>query len=179
MSVEILLPVPPRTSAEPSLREWRPLPPDAVLALVDNTMGGAADLLAAIGRRLQSTGVASTTFVARKPVPGRALADAQRTEVLERADLVVAAVGVCGGCTSGSVRDAALAAEAGMPAAVIVTTPFRRLAELTRANLGATTVEILVVDHPLWTRDAAWIDLAGRSAADRFAAAAGLIAATV
>ena len=47
-----------------------------------------------------------------------------------------------------------------MPSAVVITSPFKTLARATAINLGVPDVMVGVVDHPIWTRDAAWLERA-------------------
>ena len=45
----------------------------------------------------------------------------------------------------------------GLPATVLITTPFQTLARKTANNLGQPGFVVQVVEHPVWTRDDAWI----------------------
>ena len=65
------------------------------------------------------------------------------------------------------MHDAVIGAEAGLPSAVVVTTEFVHLSELTRRNAGEPDALIHAIEHPLFTRDAAWIE----ETADQTAAA--------
>jgi len=51
-----------------------------------------------------------------------------------------------------------LCSELGVPAAAVVTTPFESLAKLTAAAIGVPDFDVMVIPHPIWTRDAAWMD---------------------
>jgi hypothetical protein len=63
------------------------------------------------------------------------------------------------------VHDAVLCAEVGVPAVVVVTEPFEHLARNTAANFGVPDFPILVVEHPIFTRDESWVaDTAARLA---------------
>lgn len=48
-----------------------------------------------------------------------------------------------------------------MPSVVIVTEPFEQLARMTAASLGVESFPILVVAHPIYTRDDSWIRSTG------------------
>ena len=159
--------------------ERHPVPPGAVLGLVDNTKARAADLLHAIGRALVARGVVADYFLVRKPTPSRVVADDERARLLADADVIVSGVGDCGNCTSCSVGDAALGLDHGKPAAVIVTTEFVRLSEVTRDHTGAFGLDIVAVEHPIWTRDDAWFDATAAVVADDLAARWGVAAAVV
>lgn len=153
MTIEILLPTVRRTEVPRAVAERREPPPGAVLALVDNTKARARDLLVAIGDELVGLGVASSYFVVSKPTASRALTAEASEEILLRADLVISGVGDCGACTSCSVHDAVRCSEQGVPAAVVVTDPFTRLAELSATRAGSAGVGIVAVNHPIWARD--------------------------
>ena len=64
------------------------------------------------------------------------------------------------------MHDAILCSEAGVPATVVVTRPFAFLAKHTGKNLGAPEFEAMVIDHPIWTRDDAWLDAAAEKLAE-------------
>jgi hypothetical protein len=55
----------------------------------------------------------------------------------------------------------------GIPATVVVTTPFERLARAAAAANGVPGFEIMVIDHPVWTRDQAWMDAEAERLVDR------------
>jgi hypothetical protein len=67
------------------------------------------------------------------------------------------------------VHDAVLFEEAGAPAAVVVTEPFVDLARRTAANLGHPALAVVVVDHPLYVRDDAWIEATSSAVASTVA----------
>ncbi len=54
--------------------------------------------------------------------------------------------------------DAIYCSEDGLPSTALITTPFRTLAGLTTANLGLADFQCVVADHPIWTRDDAWLE---------------------
>lgn len=45
----------------------------------------------------------------------------------------------------------------GLPSTVLITTPFQTLARKTAGNVGQPDFAVQVVEHPVWTRDDAWI----------------------
>lgn len=55
---------------------------------------------------------------------------------------------------------------------VVVTEPFVHLAQVTAANFGVPDFPILVVDHPIFTRDDAWVEATARRLADEILAGA-------
>lgn len=65
------------------------------------------------------------------------------------------------------MHDAILCSEAGAPATALITTPFQKLATHTSANLGMGGFNVMVIEHPVWTRSDAWIEKAAADLADR------------
>ena len=53
----------------------------------------------------------------------------------------------------------------GLPSTVLITTPFQTLARKTARNVGQPDFAVQIVEHPVWTRDDAWI----ASAAEKLA----------
>ncbi len=51
-----------------------------------------------------------------------------------------------------------LCAEADTRAAVIITQPFQALVRLTASKLGAGELPVQVLEHPIFTRDDAWVE---------------------
>ncbi len=45
----------------------------------------------------------------------------------------------------------------GLPSTVLITTPFQTLARKTARNVGQPDFAVQIVEHPVWTRDDAWI----------------------
>ena len=66
--------------------------------------------------------------------------------------------------------DATLCSEIGLPSTVVVTTPFRGLAQLTARGAGLPGFGFVVAEHPVWTRDDAWIAAAAQTLAGEIAA---------
>lgn len=166
MPIQVVLPAPlsrssPATTEAPAHR-WNPLPARPVLGLVDNGKGRAADILEAVARHLTARGLVSSHFIVHKASAGKPITPEQRAHLLSRADVVISGVGDCGACSSCSLHDAVMCSAEATPSAVIITTPFVRLAQATAMNLGATRLPVVVIEHPIWTRDDAWIDAAAQ-----------------
>ncbi len=62
--------------------------------------------------------------------------------------------------------DAITCSEAGLPSTALITAPFRALAGMTTANLGLVDFQCAVADHPIWTRDDAWLHAQAEALAD-------------
>ena len=54
----------------------------------------------------------------------------------------------------------------GLPSTVLITTPFQTLARNTAKNLGQPEFAVQIVEHPVWTRDDAWIAAAAEKLVD-------------
>ncbi|NYT22187.1 hypothetical protein H0A73_01085 [Alcaligenaceae bacterium] len=70
-------------------------------------------------------------------------------KIIEENDIVLTAIGDCGSCTSGCLRDAIALEKQGVPTAVIVTTEFVKETVLTRQALGMRELEPVIIDHPV------------------------------
>lgn len=70
-------------------------------------------------------------------------------KIIEENDIVLTAIGDCGSCTSGCLRDAIQLETAGIPTAVIVTTEFVKETVLTREALGMIELEPVIISHPV------------------------------
>ncbi len=70
-------------------------------------------------------------------------------QIIEENDIVLTAIGDCGSCTSGCLRDAIALEQRGVPTAVIVTTEFVKETVLTRQALGMTELEPVIISHPV------------------------------
>ncbi|MGO1766221.1 MAG: UGSC family (seleno)protein, partial [Advenella sp.] len=70
-------------------------------------------------------------------------------KIVEENDIVLTAIGDCGSCTSGCLRDAIALEQRDVPTAVIVTTEFVKETVLTRQALGMTELEPVIISHPV------------------------------
>lgn len=70
-------------------------------------------------------------------------------KIIEENDIVLTAIGDCGSCTSGCLRDAIALEQRGVPTAVIVTTEFVKETVLTRQALGMIELEPVIISHPV------------------------------
>jgi hypothetical protein len=170
MTIEVVLPADlagdSRMSAAAS-HAWKRLPARPTVGMIDNTKTGAAEFLDTLGRCLVRRGVAGDYFVWKKASSNHRITAEERSVKLGRAHVIISGIGDCGSCTSCSLGDALSFSREGTPATVVVSTPFERLAKFTAATNGASGFEIMVVDHPVWTRDQAWMDAEAERLADR------------
>jgi hypothetical protein len=97
MPLAVVLPA-PRTRAAEAVgagrkHAWKPLPPQPVLGLIDNTKTRTDDLLNALGRELKRRNVISEYFVHRKPDAAHSITPEVRAELLARAHVIVSGIG--------------------------------------------------------------------------------------
>ncbi len=63
------------------------------------------------------------------------------------------------------MHDAISCSELGIPSMVVVSSPFESLAKLTASKFGLPQFPIQLIEHPVFTRDDAWMSAtAGRIA---------------
>ena len=96
MSIDVILPAPraSTTKAAGVIRHnWRAIPEQPVLGLIDNSKARAGDLLAALARVLERQGLVASYFTVRKASPSEPINKEQRAELLARAHVIVSGVG--------------------------------------------------------------------------------------
>ena len=145
----------------------RELPPKPVLGLVDNGKIKADKLLTSLAEALLARGAIADYFLHRKAamVP---ITDEERDRIAARADVVVAGLGDCGGCTACSVTDALHCLAIGLPAFMLASEKFAFLVDATDREYGIEGLERLYVEHPVWSREEVWFAQAGERLADRW-----------
>lgn len=118
------------------------------IGLVDNTKKNAEQVLRSVAKRLGT--VHSMTVAALVHKPQRApVEDAQIAELKGKADFVIAGVGDCGACSSGSLLDAVILERAGIPAIAIVTDAFNATAREMAELWGVPNFRFVMMPHPL------------------------------
>jgi hypothetical protein len=134
-----VMPIAPRPTALRGLR----------LGILDNSKWNANKLLRGAAAALSG----SIEFAAVNYYVKHSFSKDAFPELIERIaaenDIVLTAIGDCGSCTSGSVRDAIQLESRGVPSAVIITTEFERETDLTRVALGMPALQPVVIDHPV------------------------------
>lgn len=167
--MSVVLVVPFDRAPPPSLApDFTALPRGSVLALIDNGKVNADRLLSAIGDALVERGAVASYFLYRKQrmVP---LTDAERDDILARAQVVIAGLGDCGGCTACSVTDALRCAGRGVPSFILATERFEGIVDATEREYGRGALRRLYVGHPVWNRDDEWFESTAEALAARCA----------
>lgn len=127
-----------------------PIPPDLAtitVGLLDNSKAGARVIIDTLGARLTERHPSASVIRARKVHASIPMTDEIRNE-LGKADLVIAALGDCGSCTSWTVHDAVALEQDGTPTIVACTKPFETFARAQADALGHP-LRLVVLDHPI------------------------------
>lgn len=139
------------------------LPAGARLTLIANGKPKARELLEFFGEELrEQLGLGSVTVFA-KPAASSPISPEEARTIAAQSDLVLTGLGDCGACSACSLHDAAQLEQLGVPAIVVITEPFQRpIAEFAR-GLGLPGYPVVVVPHPVSSRD---LDVLARIAAE-------------
>ena len=154
----------------------RELPARPVLGLIDNGKIKADTLLTSLGEALLARGAIADYFLHRKAamVP---ISEEERDHIGARADVVVAGLGDCGGCTACSTTDALHCIAIGIPSFMLASEKFAFLVDATDREYGLVGLERLYVEHPVWSREDGWFAEAGERLADRWLETLGRVPA--
>ena len=172
MTIDVVVPFElPAPLASPSILHTQAVAADSHAVLVDNGKARASQLLCAIGDALQEYSVIGSSSLHARPRGHMPIEAAELDEVVANAHIVITGVGDCGGCTAGTVTDGIRCLGRGVPTVVLVTTPFEALARTVMAEYDKSGIQLLVVEHPIWTRDASWFEATGRTLAQEIRAA--------
>jgi hypothetical protein len=144
----------PQPLASVQLAARSELPQQAVIGLVDNSKSCAKELLTVLAEEIgKRSGRGVEIVLLSKPSASYPISDAQTAELATTCDVVIAALGDCGACSSCSVHDAIKLEAAGTPATVLITEPFQAIVASNAAKLGAPGYHVLTVPHPVWGKD--------------------------
>jgi hypothetical protein len=154
------------SQAETGARDARPIPSRPSVVLMSNGKPFAREMLEAIGSALQDRDAIAGYEILEKTAMV-VVDDTTRDDILARADVVVSGVGDCGGCTACSTTDALIFRREGALSFVVATESFRYIVDGTENEFGVEGLQKLYVEHPIWTRDAAWFSQTGSMLADR------------
>lgn len=120
------------------------------IGLVENGKDNSDRLLTALGEVLNDQYGLAAVRMWHKSSPARGVSPEQMDEMkLAGIDFVVAGIGDCGSCSSGSVLDGLLLEENGLPAAVIWTRPFAPTGQARAAARGVPDYEFALSGHPI------------------------------
>jgi hypothetical protein len=118
------------------------------IGIVENTKKNAEEVLRALAEKLGAAHGMTVTAVVHKPQRAP-VKDAQIAELKGKTDFVIAGVGDCGACSSGSLLDAVILERAGIPAIAIVTDAFDATAREMAELWGVPKFRFVMMPHPL------------------------------
>jgi hypothetical protein len=118
------------------------------IGLVENTKKNAEEVLRKLAEKLGTAHGMTVTAVVHKSQRAP-VKDAQIAELKGKTDFVIAGVGDCGACSSGSLLDAVILERAGIPAIAIVTDAFNATAREMAELWGVPNFRFVMMPHPL------------------------------
>jgi hypothetical protein len=121
----------------------------ARVGLLCNTKKNAAQMLAEIGRLLESRYGAVVTIQRTKPNVAWPVDEPMLNEIKAVSDVVVAGVGDCGSCSASAAADGIAFERAGLPTAVICSDAFEVTARAMAEVHGDKDFEFLLTPHPV------------------------------
>ena len=136
------------------------------IGVVENTKKNAETVLRSLAQHLVETYEMKLEIVMHKFYRSP-LTDDQIRELKTSADFVIAGVGDCGACSSGSLLDAVILEKAGMPAIPIITDAFDATAKEMAELWGVPEFRYVMMPHPLASLTAAEMELRASGLIDR------------
>ncbi len=128
------------------------------VALIENTKWNSETVLRKLGERLVATqGAASFGLFHKRYSSVPAHEDIIET-VRKEFDVMVAGVGDCGSCSSGTVLDGILLEKEGVPSATIITSLFEPTGRAMAAQWAVPDYQFLVMEHPIANLDDEGLD---------------------
>lgn len=121
----------------------------ARVGLLNNTKQNAAQVLAEVGRLLESRYGAEVTIQRTKPHVAFPVDEPMLKEIAAVSDVVVVGVGDCGSCSASATADGIAFEREGLPTAVVVTDAFEVTARAMAEVHGDKDFEFLLTPHPV------------------------------
>ena len=136
--------------SESETRDVTPLPAlaGATIAVLDNSKHNFRELMERVRPMIDEQYSGITWLYERKSGGFHPMSAEIQQRILDEADLVLTGIADCG-CVSWSSHDAATFEQAGIPAVLFLTTPFKATAEATYRQMGFSDTRLVEVDHPL------------------------------
>lgn len=128
-----------------------------VIGVLSNGKPNADHLVDAVLERLAGTTAFARVERITKADPSIPATAAELDELVARADVVLAAVGDCGSCSSCLVSDTLELERRGMPTSVLLTGPFVPVAGALASLRGYPPLRVVPIPHPVADLDAAGI----------------------
>jgi hypothetical protein len=118
------------------------------IGVLDNTKKNAGTVLRNVASHLVETHEMKLGMVMHKFYRSP-LTESQIDELKAHSDFVIAGVGDCGACSSGSLLDAVILEKAGLPAIPIITDAFDATAKEMAELWGVPEFRYVMMPHPL------------------------------
>jgi hypothetical protein len=118
------------------------------IGVVDNTKKNAETVLRNVANRLVARHGMKLEILMHKQYRSP-MTDEQVSELKAKSDFVIAGVGDCGACSSGSLLDAVILEKAGIPAIPIITDAFDATAKEMADLWGVPDFRFVMMPHPL------------------------------
>lgn len=128
--------------------EFPPSLDGARIGLLDNSKAGAAVIVEALAAQLAARGTGGQLVRVRKTHASLPL-EPDQVELLAGTDVVIAALGDCGSCTSYLVHDSVTLEKRGVPVVAVCSTPFEAFASTQALALDHPRLRILTLEHPI------------------------------
>lgn len=126
-----------------------------VVGIISSGSGNSTEFLLRVSELLREKYGVVDTPMAIKPSVSVPLPEAQAKALRERADVVIAGVGVGGSNALSLVVDAINAELAGKPGVVVVGIPFERVTQAKIRNMAFPSLDYVVVPCPMGTSEEA------------------------
>jgi hypothetical protein len=150
----------PTVTTDEEAIDFAPRPADLNglrIGLVENTKKNAEEVLRKLTEKLAAAYGMTAPVLVHKPQRAP-VKDGQIAELKGHADFVIAGIGDCGACSSGSLLDAIILEKAGIPAIAIVTDAFYTTAREMAELWGVPDFRFVMMPHPLASLTADEID---------------------
>lgn len=119
------------------------------VGLLDNAKQNARELLDSLAVLLKERYGVGETIIYRKQNNTAPVASELLSEMKERCDVVITAVGDCGSCSVLAIGDGIALERDGVPAAVLCTEAFKASSDAVAAVYGAPGYEYVLTAHPI------------------------------
>jgi hypothetical protein len=141
----------------------------ARLVIIENGKPRAAELLGTIATNLVDRFGLRGFEIFSKPSASKVITDDEADTLAGSADVFLAGLGDCAGCSACSLQDALLMERRGRPATVVISEPFTGLITSFSNKLGAPGYPVTVVPHPVSSRSVADLETLAARIAERVA----------